>query len=234
MQHAQQLCLQRKGQFANFVQKQRAALGLFKQAAVLFDRAGKSAFFVAKQHVFNHVFGQGGAVQANKRAVGCGRRLMQHARQHFFARSGGAFDQHGHGGECHALGQGQQVAADGVYVNDAAHCGAGIGRLVRDGSGFRYRFFGGGLGGAIQRQAPGGFRPVVGGQHVAGAVVQGQHGEFQLAALKAADQGHAAARGVNQGQGVLQEFNVGTQAQHHGRRLAGRGGDCGLQFVECA
>ena len=49
--------------------------------------------------------------------------------------------------------------------------------------------------------------------------MQGLDGQLQLAALEAADQRHAAASGLNQGEGVTQEFNVGPQAQHkHGGR----------------
>ena len=67
LQHAQQLGLQVNWHLGNFIQKQRAALGLFKQALVFFHGAGEGAFLMAKQHVFNHLLGHGGAVQSHKR-----------------------------------------------------------------------------------------------------------------------------------------------------------------------
>ena len=72
LQHAQQFGLQMNRHFANFVQEQGAAVGLFKQATVVFLGTRKGAFFVAKQHVVNQLLGQGRAVQADKGSTGTG------------------------------------------------------------------------------------------------------------------------------------------------------------------
>ena len=72
LQHPQQLGLQVDGHFANFVQKHRATVGLFEQTFVLFVRAGESTLFMAKQHVFDQVLGQGRAIEGHKWAFGAG------------------------------------------------------------------------------------------------------------------------------------------------------------------
>ena len=192
-------------------------MGLFKQAAVVFDGAGKRAFLVAKQHVFNHVLRHGGAVKADKRAVGAGRGLVQHARKHFLARTGGAFNQYRHVGQGHTVGQGQQVAADGVHIDHAAYLllggrGGVVGCAVvgggvhdRAGCGVDGDGFGGlaGGAGAADGLGPGGGAPVIGRQGVAGTLVNRRNRGFQVTAFGTANQGNAEATGFDQGGAVF-------------------------------
>ena len=57
LQNPQELGLELDGHFTNFIQEDGAAVGLLKQAFVLFEGACERPFFVAKQHVLNEVFG---------------------------------------------------------------------------------------------------------------------------------------------------------------------------------
>ena len=69
-QHAQQTRLQVKRHVANFIEKQRASLGLLKTATAHGLRAGKRAALMAKQFAFQQVFWNGSGVDGDKRAVG--------------------------------------------------------------------------------------------------------------------------------------------------------------------
>ena len=109
------------GHFTDFVQKQGAALGLFKQTLLIAVRAGKGAFFVAKQHVLDQVFRHGGAIEGHKRTACTGRRLVQHPGHDFFARTGWTNQQGRHIGLCHFFGQGQQVLAGWIHKHHMAH-----------------------------------------------------------------------------------------------------------------
>ena len=120
LQHAQQLGLQLHRHFSNLVEKQRPALRLLEQAAVQVQRAGEGALFVTEQHVLDHLLGHCRAVQPHEGPACAGRRLVQHARQHFLARSGRALYQHRHIGLGYPLRQRQQMAADRVHIDDAA------------------------------------------------------------------------------------------------------------------
>ena len=56
LQRAQQLDLRVERQFADLVEKQRAAVGFGEFAGVLFGRAGEGALLVAEQDRFDEVF----------------------------------------------------------------------------------------------------------------------------------------------------------------------------------
>ena len=174
LQHPQQLGLQMHGQLANFIEEQGSALGLFKQAAVVFHRASERAFFMAEEQVFHHVLGQRSAVQADKWATRHDGRFMQHTRQHLFTRPGWAFNQHIHIGQRHALGQGQQIAADRIHIDHIAH--------RRHGRSLGDRCLGVfvllGLLHRLQRSLPGGNSPVIGGDHMQSTGAHSGHGDF--------------------------------------------------------
>ena len=57
-QHPQQLGLHRLGQFADLVQKQRAAVGHFEQADAVLVGAGEAALAMAEQLAFDQALGQ--------------------------------------------------------------------------------------------------------------------------------------------------------------------------------
>ena len=67
LQHAQQFGLQRQRHLGDFVQQQRAALRLLEFAGVRVGRAGEGAALVAEQHGFEHVLGDGRAVDRDER-----------------------------------------------------------------------------------------------------------------------------------------------------------------------
>ena len=69
-EHAKQAGLQVKRHVADFIEKQRAALGLFKAATAHGLRTGKRATFVTKQLAFQQLLGNGCGIDGNKRAVG--------------------------------------------------------------------------------------------------------------------------------------------------------------------
>ena len=79
---------------ADFVQKQRAAIGLLKAAAAHGLRAGKSAALVAEEFALQQVFGDGSGVDGHKRAIGARGMLVQRARHQLFAGAGFAGDHH--------------------------------------------------------------------------------------------------------------------------------------------
>ena len=85
-------------QFADFVEKEYAAVGTFQVAVAFFHRAGERAFFVAEQGRCRAVAAQGSAVHINKRAAHLVPRLFQFKNppsQHRFARAGRAGEEDG-------------------------------------------------------------------------------------------------------------------------------------------
>ena len=95
LEHAQQLGLHGSGQFADFVQEQRAAVGDLEQADPVIVGAGEGAFAVAEQLALDQVFGQRAAIDGDERHV-ASRALVVHGAGHqFLAGAGFAADQHG-------------------------------------------------------------------------------------------------------------------------------------------
>ena len=83
-------------QFADFIEKEYAAVGAFQVAIALFHRAGKRAFFVAKEGRRRAVAAQGGTVHIDKDAAHLVPRFFQLVNppcQHGFARAGRAGEQ---------------------------------------------------------------------------------------------------------------------------------------------
>ena len=93
-QHAQKTRLQIKRHVADFIEEQRAALGLLEAAAPLRLRTGEGAALVAEEFALQQVLGNGGGVDGHKGAIGHGRMLVQRARHQFLARAGFAGDEH--------------------------------------------------------------------------------------------------------------------------------------------
>ena len=130
MQHAQQLGLKSRRGFADFIQKNRAAVSLLKQPDMILIGAGKCAALVAKQHAFQQLLGQRRAVFANKRALGAVAGVVQRARQQLFAHAGFALNQHGDVVHRHLGQQGADAVQRAVGgAHDAVH-GKGVRRLL--------------------------------------------------------------------------------------------------------
>ncbi|MPM62402.1 hypothetical protein SDC9_109273 [bioreactor metagenome] len=95
-QHPQQTRLQVKRHVADFVEEQRAALGLLEAATALRLRAGERAAFMAEQFAFQQILGDGRRVDGHERAARDRRVLVQRTRHQLLARAGFARDQHRH------------------------------------------------------------------------------------------------------------------------------------------
>jgi len=89
-QYPQQPRLQGQWHFADFIEKQGAAMGRFKQAGVTATTGtGERAFFVAEQFRFQQGFGNRTAIDGDKRfAVGARIFAMNRLRHHFLAGAG--------------------------------------------------------------------------------------------------------------------------------------------------
>jgi hypothetical protein len=65
---AKELGLAGEREFADFVEEERAALGQLDLADLAIAGAGKRAFFMAEEFVFDEIFGDGGAIERDERA----------------------------------------------------------------------------------------------------------------------------------------------------------------------
>ena len=128
LQNAQQLHLHGQAGLADLVQEDGAAVGDFKQAALVLVRARKRALNVAKQLAFEQSFGKRAAVDRDKRFA-CARGAgMDGARSQLFAGSALALNQN------RAAGGGN--GPDGLL--QLLHGGAGADNVVE-------RIVGGGI-----------------------------------------------------------------------------------------
>ena len=127
LQHAQQLGLQGERHFRDFVEQQRAAVGLLEFAGLGGLGAGEGTFFVAEQGGFEQVFGNRGAVDRHE-GFGAARRVgVDVAREHFLAGARFAGQQHGGVGVGDLAGQRQQLARASVFDHRAGSTGGGAG-----------------------------------------------------------------------------------------------------------
>ena len=95
-QHAQQPCLQVKRHVANFIEEQRAAIGLLEAAAPHGLRAGEGAALMAEQFALQQVLRDGRRVDGDEGPVGPRRVLVQRTRHQLLARAGFAGNHHRH------------------------------------------------------------------------------------------------------------------------------------------
>ena len=95
LQRAQELDLGLERQFADFVEKEGAGVGLAELADVLLGRAGERALLVAEQDRLDQCFGERAAVDGDERLAAPLRAALDRARQELLADAGFAFDQHG-------------------------------------------------------------------------------------------------------------------------------------------
>ena len=114
LQHAQQLGLQGQRHFGNFVEQQRAAVGLLELAGLGRLRAGEGALLVAEQCRFQQVVGNRRAVDGDERPLGARRLVVDVAGEHFLAGTRFAGQQHRGIGPRHARGQQQHLAGPRV------------------------------------------------------------------------------------------------------------------------
>src|SRR5215472_8527213 len=94
LQDAQQLRLHHQWQFADFIQKDRAAIGRFKQPGPRPLGAGEGAAGVAEEFRLDQLRRNGRAVDRHESAA-APRRVVDRAGHEFFARARFAGDEHG-------------------------------------------------------------------------------------------------------------------------------------------
>ena len=95
LQRAQQLGLQAHVHFGDFVEQQRAAVGLLELADAARHRAGEGALLVAEQLRFQQRLGNGRAVDGDERLARARRALVDVAGDHLLAGAALAGDQDG-------------------------------------------------------------------------------------------------------------------------------------------
>ncbi len=101
---AQELRLQAHFHFADFIEEQRAAVGLFELADAAGDGAGERAFLVAEEFGLEEVLGDRRAVDRDERLLGARRSRMDITRDDFLTDAGFAGDEDRGVGRCHLLG----------------------------------------------------------------------------------------------------------------------------------
>ncbi len=94
LQHPQQFDLLGQRHAFDFIQEQRAAVGIFQLADALALGAGERAAFVAEQLGFKQLLGDGRAVERDKRLFCPWAKIMQATGDQFLAAAGFATDQH--------------------------------------------------------------------------------------------------------------------------------------------
>src|SRR5262249_2374247 len=101
---AEQLRLERKIEIADLVDEQRATVRFFEHAGTRRDRAGECAALVTEELRFNERRRHRSAVEDDER-TGAAAHFVERLGEHFFARAGFAFDDHGHARLREALAQ---------------------------------------------------------------------------------------------------------------------------------
>ena len=95
LQHAQQLDLRRNRHVADFVQKQRAAVGVFEFALPIGRRIGERAANVAEQLALQNVLAQRRTIERHERPLLPRAVLMNRLGDQLLAGARVALDQHG-------------------------------------------------------------------------------------------------------------------------------------------
>ena len=85
LQHAQEFGLRACGQLANFVEKQRPAVSVFKQSRPLSYGPGKRASRVAEEFCLDEFVGERSAIQRAESAVAAGSEPVDGTSDEFFA-----------------------------------------------------------------------------------------------------------------------------------------------------
>ena len=91
---AQDFGLGPEAHVADFVEEERAAVGLLELADLALMGAGEAAFAVAEEFALDQVFGDGGAVDFDEGLGGAGAHGMDGVRDEFLAGAAFAVDEH--------------------------------------------------------------------------------------------------------------------------------------------
>src|SRR6185503_19108424 len=114
---AQQLGLEARVHFADFVQQQGATGGFLELADAARDGAGKGALLMAEQFRFQQVLGNGGAVHGNEGLVGALRLAVDIAGENFLTRAAFAGDQDGGFAAGNLVGQAEHRRHGFVFID---------------------------------------------------------------------------------------------------------------------
>src|SRR6267143_676300 len=95
LKNAQQLDLRAKRQLADFIEKDRAAIGELETPDVPFKSAGKGSLDMPKQFALYKARRNGAAIDLQKRPVLACAAVMNRACDQFLPGAGFAIDQHG-------------------------------------------------------------------------------------------------------------------------------------------
>ncbi len=117
VERPQNFGLRLQAHVADFVEEQRAAVGLLKLSFLVGGGAGKRAFAMAEQFALDQVFGNGGAVHFDKHLVLAQALGMDGVGDQFFAGARLAVDQHAAVGGRHE----PNLLAQGLHGDAVAH-----------------------------------------------------------------------------------------------------------------
>src|SRR5262245_15556713 len=109
-QNAQELGLPFQRHFADFVEKQRAAVGLLEETEMIAVSASKCSSLVTEQLTFHQLVRNRGAVDAQHWPIGPETGLMNGAGDELLARSTFATQQHAAASPRHASNFGFELA----------------------------------------------------------------------------------------------------------------------------
>src|SRR5262249_16827887 len=124
--HAQKFRLCGRAHLADFVEKQRAAGGLFELSRLALRRAGVSAAFVAKKLRLEQLFRQGGAIERDEWAGRSGRGSVEKRGEALLASSRFSEEEHGRFGRRDLGGLRQHLTPLSRVPDDASIAGASV------------------------------------------------------------------------------------------------------------
>src|SRR5262249_50065351 len=134
LQDAKEFSLQDRGEFADFVEEERASVGCFEKAFLHLLCISKCAFLVSEELGFHQSFGNGGAVDSDERLVASGAFVMQGLGDQVLAGTALTLNEDGGGfaggdllDEVHELGHFGRNAYHTLKAHAATRLGAGTG-----------------------------------------------------------------------------------------------------------
>ena len=125
LQGPQQFCLEMERQFAHFIKKQGAALGLFKQTSTTTRSTSEGPFFMAEKLGFKKILRYCGTINLNKRGLGSDSLQMDQSGRQFLAGACLTADQGRPVGLSHPVYQGED------FLHDPARTDNGKRQTVR-------------------------------------------------------------------------------------------------------
>jgi hypothetical protein len=127
LQHAQQFALQLERDLANFIQKQRPAVGQLKASGAVAHGAGERAFDVTEEFALEQFARDRSAIDLDERAVATPAAFVNGAGDEFLARARLALDKYGRFGRRDLMELHQRLVERGAAADDFAE-----GQLLRD------------------------------------------------------------------------------------------------------